>query len=54
MQIIHFFNGVYISYWMLQFDVTKIASPEKQDHLIPILFVKQGFLICCCTSSVAF
>ena len=39
---------------MLQFDVTKIAPPEKQDQLIPILFVKQGFLTCYCTSSVAF
>ena len=39
---------------MLQFDVTKIAPPEKQDQLTPILFVKQGFLTCCCTSSVAF
>ena len=54
MHIIYFFNIVYISYWMLQFDVTKIAPPEKQDQLIPILFVKQGFLTCCCTSSVAF
>ena len=54
MHIIYFFNRVYISYWMLQFDVTKIAPPEKQDQPIPILFVKQGFLTCYCTSSVAF